>query len=107
MIEKSILVQMLKEFFDKQVQDGLQARFVNELSDDFDRVMKDFNDYVTKKNLQLDGNVNKVDFHDAAKMIMDEVCAFKIQAIKFQHKMLIESAERAKEMAMRRKGAAH
>ncbi len=103
MIEKALLTNMLMEFFNEQVQNGLQMRFMSSLSDDFDVVMGEFNDYVTKKNLQLDNNINKIDFHEAAKLIMDEMCAFKIQCLKYHHKVLTESADRAKELAMRHK----
>lgn len=103
MIEKSMMVQMLSEFFDEQMKEGLQKRFIQSLSDDFDVIMTDFNQYIMKKNLQLDSVVSRIDFHDATKMIMNEVCAFKVQAVKFQHNMLIECAEKAKEMAMRKK----
>lgn len=107
MTENTIMTNMLMEFFDKQISDGLQSRFINALSDDFDLIMKDFNDFIINKNLKLDSDINKINLHDVAKLIIDEICAFKIQAIKYQHKMITESANRAKEMAMRSKGELH
>jgi hypothetical protein len=97
--EKAMMVAMLQEFFDNQLNEGLEKRFATQLSDDMDLIVKEFNDYVINKNLKLDPLINKINFHDAIKMIMDEVCAFKIKLIKYQHKIVTESAEMAKEMA--------
>ncbi len=107
MIEKALLTAMLQEFFSDQYDKGMQRRFIEGLNSDFEEVMKDFNSFVTLKNLQLDNSVNRVNFHEATKLIMDEVCAFKTHCIKYHHKVLTESADRAKEMAMRHKEGVH
>jgi hypothetical protein len=103
MIDKSMIIdEMLSDFF-KKIGNDSQQTFISSLNDDFDKIMKQFNDYIVHKNLQMDSVIHMIDLHETAKKIIDEVCAYKIRCIKMHHQILSESTERAKQMAMTQK----
>lgn len=95
-VERDLISDLLKEFFETQYKNGLQRRFVEALSSDFDTVLREFNDFICKKHSSSKSSIENINFHEALAMIMKEVCSFKLDCIKGHTKMLLESTERAK-----------
>ncbi len=104
-MQNSQAMELLKEFFELQYKEGLSERFADVLSDDFNRVMHDFNDFVVKKHLGL--SKLDINFHDVVVVIINELCGFKLTAIKMHADMLTKSAKEAKQLEGLQQGIKH
>ena len=94
MESENLIVEFLKEFFDKQVKKGWENSFLDELHKDFSKIMDDFGHYVVDNQQHV--NDNRFDFSEVASLIIQEVCNIKIECIKAHGKHLLANAAQAR-----------
>lgn len=89
-----LIAEFLKDFFQDEIKKGMQNFFFETLEKDFNSIMEDFGKYVVDHQLRVE--TYQFDFSEVIDLIIQEVCAIKIECVKAHCHHLLQSAAKSR-----------